>query len=57
MDEIMKLPVSDRKFYIKKHNQEQDELKAELEGGNDGYSISGEALNEYARISQNDPLR
>ena len=58
MDEIMRLPVSDRKFYIQKHNREQDELKAELEGGNgDGYSVSGEALNTYAEISQNDPLR
>ena len=58
MNEIMDMPVYDRKYYIMKHNLEQDELKKELEvGDGQSYTVEGQALNEYARITQNDPTR
>ena len=58
METIMEMPIQDRKFYIMKHNHEQEELKRDIEGGSDkgGYTVEGEAVNTYAEITQNDPL-
>lgn len=58
MDEIMRMPVSDRKFYIQKHNMEQEELKKELEGPSSGGSttIAGESINTYAELAQKNKL-
>lgn len=57
MEEIMKMPVSDRKFYIQKHNIEQEELKKELEGpSGTNTTIAGEGINTYARLSQTNKL-
>jgi len=58
MNEIMNMPVYDRKYYILKHNMEQDELQKELEGGSgESYTVQGQAINEYAKIAQNDPIK
>ena len=59
MDEIMNMPVYDRKYYIMKHNIEQDELRQELEGTSDrqSYIVEGQSINEYAKIDQKDPTR
>lgn len=45
------MPIQDRKFYIMKHNQEQEEhnLKNSNKNGN---VITGEAINGYASITQ-----
>ena len=58
MEEIMKMPVSDRKFYIQKHNIEQEQLKREMEGPNTGSSvIQGEGINTYAELAQTNKLQ
>lgn len=57
MDTIMNMPIQDRKYYIMKHNADEAELKAEIEGDGESHTIEGEALNAYAKVSQNDPLR
>lgn len=57
MDTIMNMPIQDRKYYIMKHNAEEEELKQEMEGGGETHTIEGEALNAYAKVTQNDPLR
>ena len=57
MDTIMNMPIQDRKYYIMKHNADEEELKQEIEGGGEMHTIEGEALNTYAKITQNDPLR
>ena len=57
IDTVMNMPIQDRKFYIMKHNAEEEELKQEIEGGGDNHTIDGEALNTYAKLAQNDPLR
>jgi hypothetical protein len=50
IDVVMKLPVQERKFFILKHNQEQEEyVKSNKKGGN---TISGENINTYANIEQ-----
>ena len=51
------MPIQDRKYYIMKHNTDEEELKQEIEGGGEMHTIEGEALNTYAKITQNDPLR
>ena len=53
----MNMPIQDRKYYIMKHNADEEELKQEIEGGGEMHTIEGEALNTYAKITQNDPLR
>lgn len=53
----MNMPIQDRKYFIMKHNADEAELKAEIEGGGESHTIEGEALNTYAQITQNDPLR
>ena len=57
MDTLMNMPIQDRKYFIMKHNADEAELKAEIEGAGDTHTIEGEALNAYAKVSQNDPLR
>ena len=58
METIMNMPIQDRKYYIMKHNADEAELKAEIEGdGGENHIIEGEALNTYAKVTQNDPLR
>ena len=57
MDTIMNMPIQDRKYFIMKHNADEEELKQEIEGGGEMHTIEGEALNTYAKITQNDPLR
>ena len=54
-DTVMKMPIHVRKYFIKKHNEEQ-------ESRNGGYNsstrhISGEALNEYASMEQSNNQR
>ena len=50
----MKLPIQDRRYFIHKHNEEQEQIKASNENrpgkGNSVYD--GETINEYARIEQ-----
>lgn len=57
METLMNMPIQDRKYYIMKHNADEEELKASVEGGGDVHEIGGEAINTYARLSQTDPLR
>ena len=57
METLMNMPIQDRKYFIMKHNADENELKAEIEGGRESHTIEGEALNAYAKVTQNDPLR
>lgn len=53
METIMKMPIQDRRFYIKMHNREQEKIK-EMRNGNNGMTVTdGEALNKYAQNEQN----
>lgn len=50
METVMKMPVADRKFFIRKHNSEVEmsEAKKKDTSGSATYS-SPEALNEFAK--------
>lgn len=48
----MKLPVQDRRYFIQKHNEEQQGIRDlyDKKAGNKTYD--GEAINEYAKLEQ-----
>ncbi len=48
----MKLPIQDRRYYIQKHNEEQQGVKSSLERRSGNMTYDGEALNEFARLEQ-----
>ena len=58
IDTVMNMPIQDRKYFIMKHNADEAQLKREIEGGDgESHTIEGEAINTYAKITQDDPLR
>ena len=53
METVMKLPVQDRRYFIQKHNEEQQGLRKAYEKKTGTATISdGEAINEYAKLEQ-----
>lgn len=54
METVMKLPIQDRRYFIHKHNEEQRNIRSELERNSGTHKASdGDTLNEYARLEQN----
>jgi hypothetical protein len=56
LDTVMNMPIQDRKYFIMRHNAEQEEMKRRIEGDNDIHDIGGEAINTFAQRTRNDPL-
>ena len=52
METVMKLPIQDRRYFIQKHNEEQEDLRARYERRNGNQIQDGEAINAYARLEQ-----
>lgn len=52
METVMKLPIQDRRYFIRKHNEEQAGIKAEREKNSNQYTVEGEAINEFAKNEQ-----
>ena len=52
MAELMKMPTRDRKFYIKKHNEEVDKENAEYEAMSNGNTTRTEAIDKFTDIDQ-----
>lgn len=53
METVMKLPVQDRRYFIQKHNEEQQGIRKSYEKKTGTATISdGEAINEYAKLEQ-----
>ena len=52
METVMKLPVHDRRYFIQKHNAEQQGLRAEYERKSGTRTYNGEEINEFARNEQ-----
>ena len=54
METVMKLPIQDRRYYIRKHNAEQEGIRLEREHKNNGGNVThtGEDINTFARIEQ-----
>ena len=53
METVMKLPIQDRRYFIQKHNEEQQGIRESYERKSGGAKIKdGEAINEYAKLEQ-----
>lgn len=54
METVMKLPIQDRRYFIQKHNQEQQGIRESYEkrNGNREKITDGETINEYAKLEQ-----
>lgn len=56
-DMILKMPIQERRAFIKKHNIESDAIERDIaqssKSGADMH-LEGSAINEFARRSQND---
>ena len=46
METVMKLPIQDRRYFIQKHNEEQQGIKDAYERKTGKQSYNGEAINE-----------
>ena len=51
-DELLKMPVRDRKFYILKHNEAAQEEKEEYESRQKGGPTKTEAIDAFTDIDQ-----
>lgn len=51
-EELLKMPVRDRKYYILKHNEAADEEKREYEERQKGATTKTEAIDAFTDIDQ-----
>ena len=52
METVMRLPIQDRRYYIQKHNEEQEGIRRAREKDTGMLKVDGDAINEYARTEQ-----
>lgn len=53
METVMRMPVQDRRYFIQKHNDEQQGIKKTMDKRSGVATITdGDAINEYARLEQ-----
>lgn len=52
METVMKLPIQDRRYFIRKHNEEQQGIRDAYEKKSGSKTTDGEAINQYARLEQ-----
>jgi hypothetical protein len=52
METVMKLPIQDRRYFIQRHNEEQQGIRSEHERLKGNKVVDGEALNVYAKLEQ-----
>lgn len=52
----MSLPIQERRALISKHNQESESMSREIQArtGENNMHVEGDAINNFARRSQND---
>jgi len=54
IETVFNMPIQDRRYYILKHNEEQERRKKEYENENGGTVRENGDLNAYARNEQSD---
>jgi hypothetical protein len=58
-DMIMTLPIQERRAMIRKHNLETEAIErdiAQSNGNSNNRHLEGEGINDFARLTQQDPL-
>ena len=53
METIMNMPIQDRKFYIMKHNEENEGTRSAKQREQGTQTVQGESLNAFAKMEQN----
>lgn len=56
-DTIMKMPIQNRRYFIQRHNEEQDKISKEVNGNKNTTSFFGENVNGFSKNIQNSPLQ
>ena len=51
LETVMKMPIQDRRYFIQKHNEEQEGIRQRY-NKNTGKVYDGESLNEFAKLEQ-----
>ena len=52
METVMKLPIQDRRYFIQKHNEEQENIKSSIDRSKDSKVYDGESINNFAKLEQ-----
>ena len=58
-DMIMRLPIQERRAMVRKHNLDSERIEREYEkdtGEGASHHLEGEAINEFAKRNQCDPI-
>lgn len=51
-DTVMSMPIQDRKFYIMKHNEEQEKHNQTHNANNNTSTFTGDTINRFAELEQ-----
>lgn len=54
-DTVMRLPIQNRRYFIMRHNEEQEKLMNERNGTNKNFNVYGEGANKLTENIQNNP--
>lgn len=52
METVMKLPIQDRRYFIQKHNEEQENIKSSIDRSKGSKVYDGESINNFAKLEQ-----
>ena len=52
LETVMRLPVQDRRYFIQRHNEEQEGIRSAIDRRKGNTTYDGEVLNEYAKLEQ-----
>ena len=52
METVMNMPIHDRKYFIRKHNEAEANINNEKTGDKNVQTFEGSALNAYASVDQ-----
>ena len=52
LETVMKMPIQDRRYFIQKHNEEQEGIKSYRDRNSGKRTYDGEALNDFAKLEQ-----
>ena len=55
-DTVMRMPIHNRRYFIMRHNDEQERLSGELDRNKSKIQFFGESVNSFSKNMQNDPL-
>ena len=55
-DTVMRMPIHNRRYFILRHNDEQEKISSSLDKNKGSTQFFGENVNSFSRNIQNSPL-